>query len=80
MGGGPEHILFTLPFTRPDEAIAKLKKKFPDVKLTYKDLNSDQHVPAGRGSSSQSYPMQAANIAHRSMEGSIGTGDIANTP
>ena len=39
MGGGPEHILCLLPFPNADHEIERLKKKFPDVKITFKYIH-----------------------------------------
>lgn len=40
MGGGEhkEHVVVTLPLQRPDGAIEKLQKKFPHLKITYRNV------------------------------------------
>ena len=59
MGGGSdteqEHLLIVLPFEKPAKGIESIKKKFPHMKVTYK--NTDlvfyswddvvRHIPKG---------------------------------
>ena len=43
MGGGPdsklEHLLIVLPFEEPTQSIERIKKKFPNIKVTYENLD-----------------------------------------
>ncbi|GAB7347444.1 hypothetical protein MBLNU459_g4362t1 [Dothideomycetes sp. NU459] len=41
MGGGPpeEHVLCTLPFAEPTAILERLKKRFPKVKFTYRNVS-----------------------------------------
>ncbi|KXL46053.1 hypothetical protein M433DRAFT_66173 [Acidomyces richmondensis BFW] len=38
MGGGPDHLLILLPQPEPAEIINGLRKKFPNIKITYREV------------------------------------------
>ncbi|MCJ1316697.1 hypothetical protein MMC15_002018, partial [Xylographa vitiligo] len=43
MGGGPdkttEHLLCTLPFPEPKAILDRIRKNYPDIQITYRDLS-----------------------------------------
>lgn len=51
MGGGPdtkpEHLLVILPFEEPTMLIARIKKRFPYIKVTYENLNFESNFEDG---------------------------------
>lgn len=44
MGGGPqkEHLLCTLPNQEPKDIFERLRKRFPDIKVTYRNVSFTQ--------------------------------------
>lgn len=57
MGGGPDHLLFLLPHTKPESAIERIQKKYPELKITYVQVTSKSRsemaadsIPPGKAS------------------------------
>lgn len=57
MGGGPDHLLFLLPHTKPESAIERIQKKYPKLKITYVQVTSKSRsemaadsIPPGKAS------------------------------
>lgn len=79
MGGGlaKEHVLCTLPFEEPKEAIERLKKRFPDAKVTYRNVahtedkaQLEKEIPKGEaGSCHLLWCIQLTLNFIRAMEG-----------